>query len=274
MGRKYWSSDLLGGGEAVLERPGEILDVIEVIKRFCCYGGAALLLLGCAASDRDVEEESLAAALKESAWAAQMSYDYKSATAHFLRLYELRPDNFQALLGHARNLRYSGLPKEAIKAMKRGIAAHGKRPELILELAKAQLAASLIADSRENLEKALEITPDNWEIYATSGILYDRIGLFKDAHGEYRKALELFPGNVKVLNNLALSLAQAGNLDEAIAILEDIVKSENSIVQVRQNLAVLYALKGNLEGAERLAREDLPPDAVTDNLSTFRRLSD
>lgn len=245
--------------------------MIGGIKRFCCAGGAALLLLGCAASERAAEEESISAALTEAAAAAQMSYDYKSAAAHYLRLYERHPDNLEAVLGHARNLRYSGLPKDAIRVMKKAIKDHGERANLVLELAKAQLAASLIEDARKNLVKVREMTPDGWEVYATTGILYDRVGRFDDAHDEYRKALELSPGNVTALNNLALSLAQAGKLDEAIAVLEDLAMSENSIIQARQNLALLYALKGDLEAAERMVRDDLPPDMVTHNLAAFRR---
>ena len=249
-----------------------MLGMNVALKSFCCAVGLALILSACAASDREAEEASISAALAESARSAQAGMDYKTAAAHFLKLYERQPDNFDALLGYARNLRYSGQPKEAIKVMKQGLGEHGEIGVLVLELAKAQLAVALFSDARENLDKVRQSLPESWEVFATTGILYDRLGRFDDARAEYERALDLFPGNVMVLNNMALSLAQAGKLDEAIAVLEKVVKSENSIIQVRQNLAMLYALKGDLKGAERLTKEDLPPEMVIENMESYRQM--
>ena len=62
----------------------------------------------------------------------------------------------------------------------------------------------------------------------------------------------------------------AGDIDKGITTLRKLAKSENTTSLVRQNLALLYGIKGDMEEAKRLAKQDLPQDAVDQNLSTYR----
>ncbi len=180
------------------------------------------------------------------------------------------PDDVRSLTGQARNLRVLGQPKEAIKSLRQSIERLGEKPDLMLELGKAQIAASLLEDARESLEKTAAIDAKNWETHATLAILLDRMGEFVRADASYRRALELSPNNAGVLNNRALSLAQTGRLDDAFALLQKVVNGENSFTQARQNLAMLYAIKGDFKTAERLAKEDLPPEVAGEMLAAFR----
>ena len=144
---------------------------------------------------------------------------------------------------------------------------------MLLELGKAQLAASMINDARESLVKAVAANPERWEPRATLAIIDDRVGKYAAAQKNYRKALEFSPGNIAVQNNLALSLTLSGNLAEAVDILTKIVDSENATPQSRQNLALLYALRGNLPEARKLLSQDLSPESVEKNLAAYRQLS-
>ena len=173
----------------------------------------------------------------------------------------------------ARNLRYAGLPKEAIKELKKGMGSHGEPPALLLELGKSQLAAALLNDARETLEKNVSKASGDWQAHAALGLAYDRLGRHAEAEQGYRAALALSPGNVAVSNNLALSFALAGKLDEGIAVLEKIVESENSTPQARQNLSLLYAMHQDFDKAERLSREDLTPQEVARNMTSYRQLA-
>lgn len=238
-------------------------------ERLVVCAGTGLLLLGCTAAV-DPKEEAISATLREAAATSESAYDHQAALNHYTRLAEIDPDDGRALIGQARNLRILGQPKEAIKALRQGIDRMGERADLILELGKAQLAASLLEDARESLEKVTAIDAKNWEAHATFAILLDRMTEFPRADASYRRALALSPNNVSVLNNRALSLAQTGRLDDAIALLQKIVNGENSFAQARQNLAVLYAIKGDFKTAERLAKEDLPPEAASEMLAAFR----
>ncbi len=247
--------------------------MIGTLKRMTFIAASALVLLGCAAADRKANQsKAISNALAEAAFGAQRQFEYKAAAGHYKKLYQRRPEDIQALIGMARNLRYSGSVKEAIVVIREGIREHGEKPELLLEMGKALLANSSISAARETLEKARQLDPGNWQVYSTIAIVYDRTNKLKEAQELYRKALELSPGNVSVLNNLALSLAQAGKLDQGIAILEKVTAGADSTVQVRQNLALLYGLKGDMAKAEKLIREDLPPDLAAENIAALKSL--
>lgn len=232
------------------------------------------LSAGCAQKTEKSENTggTLTAALWELAAGAEAANDYEKAASYYDRLYERHSDNKIALLGYSRNLRYLGLPKSSLKAIQAGLKKHGEDIDLTLELGKSQLAAALINDARETLERALTTNPERWEAHSTMGIIFDRLQQFDKAQTAYRKALSLSPENLDVQNNLALSLAQSGQLDAGIAILKKIVESENSTPQSRQNLSMLYGLKGELEKANVLAKLDLPPNMAASNIATFKQL--
>ena len=263
---------VLGSGSVL--RGGSVKEMSRKMSGLAIVALAAWLVAGCTTPVGDAagKEKAISEALAEAAYGAQQSFDYRRAASHYQRLYERNPDNIAALVGYARNLRYGGHVMEAIRAIRKGIGKHGEKPDLVLELGKAQLAASLLEDSRISLSKALKLMPDRWDVHSAMGILYDRTGKFDAAKEEYRKALELAPRNTAALNNLALSLAQAGKLDAGIDILKKLARSEYSTVQTRQNLALLYGLKGDFVNAERLIREDLPPEVAAENLAKLREI--
>jgi len=234
--------------------------------------GILLVGAGGCASKEEAKEAAVTASIRSAAIAAEASYDYDSAANHFERLYERLPDDRAALLGAARNLRYAGYAKDAIKFLRREIEKNGEDATLLLEIAKALLAASLIADARDTLTKVRSLGPETWEILSMDGIMEDRLGDHAAAQAIFEKALKLSPGNVAVLNNLALSHAQAGEINEGIEILEKVASGENATAQTRLNLALLYTFKGRHEEAERLSRIDLPSDVARQNLATLRRL--
>ncbi len=232
----------------------------------------AVWLSGCMTFGQTDREVAISGALADAAAAAQESFDYQAAAGHYERLYKREPDNLDALIGFAKNLRYSGSVIQGLKVIRQGLRKHGETAGLLLELTKGQVAGSMYADARNTVVKVRRMAPDNWETYAISGILKDRGGDLDAAQAEYRKALTISPGNSAVLNNLALSLALQGKLVEAIEILEKLALGERSSHQTRQNLALLYSINGEFAKAERLVKEDLPPDMASENLATYRAL--
>lgn len=233
----------------------------------------AIAFLGaCAPTEKAGREISYRETLKDAAIVANQSFDYEAAATHYRSLYERDPSDTEALLGVARNLRYLGSSAEAIETMVKGISDHGKIPAFVLELGKSQITARRFDEARATLESAINLMPDNWDVQSSAGILHDYVGEFEAAQAAYGRALELSPDNVAVINNLALSLAQSGKISEGIVILAKLVKDRRSTPHTRQNLAMLYALAGDIKNAEKLARQDLPPDAAIENLATFQQM--
>ena len=220
------------------------------------------------------ESRALQAVLIESAEAAEANFDYKLATMHYSRLVEMDPGDIASVLGFARNLRFIGNSKAAVLLLKKALSSLPKHVDLRIQLVKAQIASGFLEEAAGQTDYLLQTAPAEWEVYALEGVILDHHGKFLAAQTAYGKALSISPNNITVLNNMSLSLAQNGKLDLAISLLQNLVQSEYSTPQVRQNLALFHALNGDLQSAEKLAREDLPPGVVSDNLSSFRLLQE
>ena len=201
-------------------------------KFLCRFPYIIIVILfsgGCLQSTMEIPEKTgtITDALWELANGSEAANEYEKAASYFDRIYQSDPKNKKALLGYTRNLRYLGLPKESIKTIQIGLKNYVNDSDLMLELAKSQLAASLIRDAEVTLKTIAEEEPKRWVVYSALGIIYDRLQNYRKAQNSYKRALELSPNNVDVTNNLSLSLAQSGKLNKAIKLLENIVSSEN-----------------------------------------------
>lgn len=234
-------------------------------------------------------EEALTGALADLAAKAEREGDYVAAVAHYGRLRDRAPDaeaGRQAVLGQARNLRYAGRPQQAVAALRRALEEPqtdgGTRPvdmpeasegALRLELAKAYLAAGLVADAEAQAQEAHGLAPRQAEALMVLALAYDRQGRWDDARSAYQRSLELRPEDAQTLNNYALSLAQSGDLPRAMAMLADLAARPDAPLQARQNLALLHAMAGDLETAERMTRALLPAEAAERTIADLRRIA-
>jgi len=235
---------------------------------------AGLVLAGCAGGGPtgEVVSAKVGASLLEAATDSAQRRDHITAVTYYRSLYERSPNDKAVVLGLSRSLRQLMRPREAQGVLRRALQTAPKDPELLIEMAKIQLALGEAMEAVENLTAAEPLKPGAWDVQVALGIAYDRVGLYEEAERRYRRALELSPENAVALNNFGLSLAQANRLDEAIKVLERATHLPEATNQMRQNLALLHAMKGDLAAAERLMRSDLPADVVEHNLGYYRRL--
>lgn len=235
-----------------------------------------LLLSGCAGMP-GFEERSVAEAvepsLRAAAAAAESNRDYKGAIQHLSTLYQRKNDNRDIGVALARNLRYSGQPQSAADVMQNLLARFPSDPDVLIELGKDYLAADRLGLSIKALDQAISQNSTRWDAYAALAVALDAQGRAADSQAAYGRALELSPDNPMVLNNLGLSQALAGRLDEALATMTRAADHPAATAQVRQNLALLLALKGDSVQAEKLARQDLTPDAARTNGDILRALA-
>ena len=92
------------------------------------------------------------------------------------------------------------------------------------------------------------------------------------ARHAYRDGLALSPNNLQLNNNLGLSLALGGDFAQAIPLLEKTAKDPAATPRMRQNLALAYGLSGDDKRAAEVAKLDLDPAKVQENLGYYEFL--
>jgi Flp pilus assembly protein TadD len=82
--------------------------------------------------------------------------------------------------------------------------------------------------------------------------------------------MALAPENPVAASNMAMFLAGHGQAVEAERLLRTAAARPGAPIEVRQNLALVLGLQGRLAEAEKLARQDLPPAIVNNNMAYLR----
>ena len=104
--------------------------------------------------------------------------------------------------------------------------------------------------------KALQLGPNEANIYLNLGVALARLGRSNEAMAQYQKALEINPAAVEVLVRLGIALAEAGRFDEAIAryrkVLEIRQENDSEAYDATTYNLVGEALSGKGETAEAL----------------------
>jgi serine/threonine protein kinase len=109
--------------------------------------------------------------------------------------------------------------------------------------------------ARQELERALQIDPNNPYFRLCYGVWLNAMGRSQDAIGEMTAALDLDPLSSLISHNLASVYNRAGLEDQAIEQLLKTVELDPSFVASYGQLAVSYARKGMHDKAVELAEK-------------------
>ena len=161
---------------------------------------------------------------------------YREAIAHFERLQTENPDEIEAVLGLARNLRWSGQALKARDVLKNAPAKFSTDGRILAERGKVDLMLGDSASGAALLENAAAKVGNDWRLYSALGIALDYQGNYASAEAAYRKALDLCPDDAAVMNNLGISQALSGRLDHAILTLENALTRQSHAAKIEQNL--------------------------------------
>ena len=207
---------------------------------------------------------------------AHASGDFAAAVGFYRRAATLNNAAVAPMVGAGNALLEMGNVPEAIVAYNAALARNQRDPEALRSLAKADLLTGRAELAGHPLAVAYKETPDDPKLLQLIGVADDFAGEHAEAQARYRRGLELLPHDPGLSLNLSLSLSLTGNYGEAIAVLRPIALAVNASPRERQTLALIYGLSGNRPEAERIARLDLDPEAVQQNLAFYdslRRLS-
>lgn len=184
--------------------------------------------------------------------------------------FQADPADAEAGAGLAQSLRGLGRNDDAAEVATNALVAHPGDQTLLLELARAHIARGQGFYAIEPARKAAALAPRDWRPLTLLAVAYEQAERDEEAEAAHRQALALAPTEATPIANYAMHLAARGDLAGAEAQLRRAAALPSAGIQVRQNLALVVGLQGRLPEAEKLARADLPPELVANNLAYLR----
>jgi Flp pilus assembly protein TadD len=199
--------------------------------------------------------------------------DALTRAAFWAREVEVDPADEQAGLGLVQALRALGSFDDAAQAAQRLLMVKPDNVEALLELARVQVARGQGFYAIEPARKAQALAPRDWRAPSLLAVAYEQAKRDDEALAAHRQAQALAPDNAVVLGNMGMYYAGHGDAVEAERLLRAAAALPDAPIQVRQNLALLLGLQGRLAEAEKIARQDLPPEIVANNMAYLRAAS-
>ena len=205
-----------------------------------------------ATPEQRAEAERLPALARAAFWAREVDTD---------------PKDPQAELSLSRALRDLGRFDEAAAAADQLLVFEPNNYDALLESARDRVAGNQGFYAIESVEHAAALQPRDWRPVSLLAVALEQAHRDDDALTAHQKALALAPDNPATLTNLGMYFASHGAPEKAEPLLRKAAEAPGATAQERQNLALVLGLEGRYDDAARLARQDLPPDQVDNNLA-------
>lgn len=196
--------------------------------------------------------------------------DPLARAAFWARELELDERDVEASLALSQALRQIGRFDEAAEASGRALVIAPDNLEGLMEAARAQIGRGQGFYAIEPAKKAQALAPRDWRPVSLLAVAMEQAGRDSEALSYHQQALSLAPGDPSAISNLAMYHATHGDLPRAEQLLRTAVVSPKADARVRQNLALVVGLQGRMLEAEALARQDLPPEQVANNVAWLK----
>ena len=183
---------------------------------------------------------------------------------------EIDANDAEAGIKLSQALRQMGNYADALQAAERALIVAPNDVEALLEVARSQVGRGQGFYAIDPARRAEKLAPRDWRIPSLLGVAYEQASRYDEALAAHRLALALAPDNPVALGNLGMFYASRGDTAKAEATLRQAAARPDAPIAVRQNLALVVGLSGRIDEAERLARQDLPPEMVENNLAWLR----
>ncbi|NBB52144.1 tetratricopeptide repeat protein [Rhizobium sp. CRIBSB] len=198
--------------------------------------------------------------------AAYDRLDPLSRSAFWAQEQAINPADPVAGVRLSQALREIGRYDAAAEAAEATLAVQPDNVEAMLEVGRAHWSRGQAFYGIAALERARDLSPDDWRPWSLLGAAYQQVRRPDDAQAAWNRALELSPDNPAVLTNVAMTHVTAGDLTTAEGLMRRAAAQPGASLQVRQNLAMVLGLNGKADEAEAILRRDLPPEAADRNL--------
>ena len=190
--------------------------------------------------------------------------------AFWAREVDIDPRDPEAGLKLSKALRALGRFQEAAAAADQVLVLQPTNFEGLLESARDRIGEGQGFYAIDPAERAVAIAPRDWRPVSLLAIALEQSDRDSEALADHQKALALAPDNPATLTNLGMYFATHGDAARAEPLLRKAASAPGATSQERLNLALVLGLEGRLDEAEKLQRQDLPPDVVDNNLGYLR----
>ncbi len=195
------------------------------------------------------------------------------ATAYWAGQYQKKPNDPDAALNYARNLKAMGSKDRALAVLKRAHAQYPSNPDMASEYGRLVLETGQVQLALRILKKAVKPGgKTDWRVLSAQGTAYAKLGKHAEAQKYFTAALRKNPNSPNVNNNLALSYAMSGSADKAETLLRQTIASGNDTPRLRQNLALVLGLQHKFKEAQQVASVDLAQDKAAQNMTFLRSM--
>jgi Flp pilus assembly protein TadD len=141
----------------------------------------------------------------------QAGHAKKEATA----IDKTAPTDLEGGVRQAQLMRLAGHYDDAIHVLSQLMLVASDDPRVVAEYGKTLAQKGRAQDAVEFLNRAIELSSNDWTLYSALGVSYDQLGNQVSARAAYEHALALRPEEPSVLNNYALSRMLAGDTEGA-----------------------------------------------------------
>jgi len=179
----------------------------------------------------------------------------------------------EAAVSFSQALRTMGRLDEALENAQRAVVVAPANLPALLELARVHIARGQGFYAVDPLRKAQAAAPKDWRPPSLLGVALEQASRDEEALAAHKQAVALAPNNPSALANLGLFYAGHDDAPQAEKLLRQAAAQPGAEISVRQNLALVLGLQGKFDEAERLARQDLPPEIVANNMAYLRAAS-
>jgi tetratricopeptide (TPR) repeat protein len=123
-----------------------------------------------------------------------------------------------------------------------------------LERGRALITRGLLEEAITELDRAIELEPDNVEIYATRGFAYIALGQIQRGIADYDRAIELESDNPILYNDRGFAYAELGRYEQAVADYDKAIELDpdyDNVDYAYNNRGFAYGSLGKYEQAFR-----------------------
>jgi Flp pilus assembly protein TadD len=194
------------------------------------------------------------------------------ATEYWGKKYSEKPQDLEAALAFAKNLKAMGQKGQAMAVLQQASIYHGANKKLASEYGRLALELDQVTVAQQMLAVADDPVAPDWRVVSARGTAMAKQGKYQEAIPFYDRALTLAPNQPSVLNNLALAYTMNGEPAKAEDLLRQAGNANPNNAKVNQNLALVLGLQGKYDEATKVASNNMPAEKAASNIALVRQM--